>query len=555
MPDERPGGAGPRQRARTDAGPAEASAPDTEPFGRTGDDGACLDLSNPSLVLPSLLEGVCASDPATARSAGHAIVLLAREHDDAVGDVAAGLVERVADGETATAVLRTLATLDDRDEEAVQRPLVSTFGRDRARQVYRAVRDAEPWTLPDSLATDLAAVEDPATTYATDFRQVVRPDTEAPAPGAADPETVTVQARAGEEPAADTGTASAGRTDAGATANPGTSRASQSDAGATAGSDSGAPVSSDAAPTGPRERQSEDSATPAAGTSPPPDAAGDVADSALFTAVRLRSGFDDLEPLGPARRRRYGVVVRARGVVDGEEHGVALRLFHRPEAGRDAADAALVEALSDWASQGGADGVVSVHDWGEEPRPWVVTEYVDQPLATADRPSVERSLAGARRLTAALVRAHGNDVLHGGIDPRNVVFSAASLEPDRDPMLDSVGVVPAILPHRGAGDVLDPRYAAPEHHGDEAAGGVDHATDIYGLGQVLYRLWTGRHPGRGQAGHGPDRTPAPGEVVPALPDALDEVWARATATRKLTRYETATRLHRDVRRVHEREAD
>ena len=506
-----------------------SAAPDVAPDPRRH--GATLDLGEPERALPSLLTRVGADDPATARDAGHSLVLLAREHEGTaiIEQVTGGLVDRLVGGDAGEALLRTLASIDAQDETAVQRPLVETLGRDRARQVYRAVEGAEPWSLPPSLERDLDDEASARTAYATDFRQVVRPDPDASDPAEADPETETIRRRASGEPSPEETPQSAGAEPSQTGSHGGNRPARLGESG--------------------RRTPEADDATAAAG-------AERVASSQLFTAIRLRSTVEELQPLGPPQRRRFGRVVRARGVVDGEEMGVALRLFDRPEAGKAAFEGALAEGLADWERLRDEAGVVEVLDWGEAPRPWVATPYVADTLSgRADRPPVETALDQARRLTGALARAHANDTWLGGLDPRSVVFAADALEPGRRPMLDNVGVVPAVLGRREAASVLDPAYLAPEHLG--AGGGVDHATDVYCLGLTLYRLCTGRAPFAGrelavQEAIASERPRPPSDVVPELPAALDEIIARATAKRKLTRYETATRFHRDLRRVHER---
>jgi len=71
---------------------------------------------------------------------------------------------------------------------------------------------------------------------------------------------------------------------------------------------------------------------------------------------------------------------------------------------------------------------------------------------------------------------------------------------------------------------------------------------------VLYRIATGYAPFEGTYDEIrrqvlEDRPPAPSSVNTDLPGAIDDVIAKATATDKLTRYETAERFHRDVCRI------
>jgi serine/threonine protein kinase len=144
-------------------------------------------------------------------------------------------------------------------------------------------------------------------------------------------------------------------------------------------------------------------------------------------------------------------------------------------------------------------------------------------------------------------------VVHAGIDPGNVVYTENELGDGVQPMLDNVGLLNAYRHALDPSEYLDPRYAAPEYF-DSQFSRIDHATDIYQLGMVLYRLLAGRHPFDGAYGAVRkavlnDRPTAPSECTPALPSAVDEIVAKATAKQKLTRYETAHGLHQDISRI------
>jgi len=271
--------------------------------------------------------------------------------------------------------------------------------------------------------------------------------------------------------------------------------------------------------------------------------------SRAFRAIARRSGFTDLQVVAPETERRYASVLRARGRRDGGEHGLAVRLFRAP----DAAGEAVADRVGAWAAVD-HEGVVTVADHGRRPRPWAITEYVGETLAGRGRLPPEQALSHARRLAAGLAALHQHGVVHGGVDPTNVVYAADAIDRPA-PMLDNVGLVAAYREPFDPADYLDPRYAAPEYF-DSRFGALDGATDVYGLGATLYRAVTGHPPFEGSYADIRrqvlrDRPPAPSRVAD-VPAGLDEVIAKATAKQKLTRYETAERLYRDVCRVCER---
>ncbi len=144
-------------------------------------------------------------------------------------------------------------------------------------------------------------------------------------------------------------------------------------------------------------------------------------------------------------------------------------------------------------------------------------------------------------------------MVHAGIDPQNVVYADSQLDDRVRPMLDNVGLLTAYRRVFDPREYLDPRYAAPEYF-DSQHGRIDRATDIYQLGMVVYRLLAGRHPFDGsyakiRSSVLDDRPTAPSKCTPGLPAAVNEIVAKATATQKLTRYETAHGFHQDISRI------
>ena len=138
--------------------------------------------------------------------------------------------------------------------------------------------------------------------------------------------------------------------------------------------------------------------------------------------------------------------------------------------------------------------------------PFLVLEYVaGQPI---DEYCDQHKLDIASRIQlfldvlSAVAHAHANLIVHRDIKPSNVLvrndgqvklldFGIAKLLTDETGAPASATMLTA-----EAGSVLTPRFAAPEQI---AQGTITTATDIYGLGVLLYLLSSGRHP----AGAGP----------------------------------------------------
>ncbi|WP_436906687.1 protein kinase domain-containing protein [Halosimplex marinum] len=276
-----------------------------------------------------------------------------------------------------------------------------------------------------------------------------------------------------------------------------------------------------------------------------------------LSTVIERSRFDDLSVLSDRAEWRFGDRYRAVGTVGDEEAPLALTVFRLPDEDRAAFARALRDALDAWAGVDDHDSVLSVHDWGLRPRPWAALEHTGTALADRDAGAFDpgEGVATAVEVADAVAHAHQRGVVHGALDPATVAYPGDRLtERERQrPRVTAVGLARVYADHLGLANVVDPRYAAPEHYAGRF-GGVDHATDVYGLGVLLYRLVTGEPPYDGtaeevRAGVCSDRAPVPSEVDPDLPGGLDQVVRKATATGKLTRYETVTQFRRELRGV------
>lgn len=194
----------------------------------------------------------------------------------------------------------------------------------------------------------------------------------------------------------------------------------------------------------------------------------------------------------------------------------------------------------------------------DDGRPFFVMEYVEgtpvDDYADARRLSLERRLALFRKICGAVQHAHQNLVLHRDLKPGNILVSD-----DGEPKLLDFGIgkilaggdAPRAIPTTRADErPLTPEYASPEQLRREAVGT---ATDVHGLGILLYRLLTGHHPFR--AGDQPtgqvERAILEEEPVPpssAVTRALD-TRALDGSTETVSARELAERRRTDPRRL------
>jgi serine/threonine-protein kinase len=185
-------------------------------------------------------------------------------------------------------------------------------------------------------------------------------------------------------------------------------------------------------------------------------------------------------------------------------------------------------------------GIVQVLDCevDAQGRPYIVMEYlVGQTLAAhmAGRalPSAE-AVPLTRRMAQALAAAHDKGIVHRDIKPENVFVLAHP--PGTVKMVD-FGIAKlarefkAGQQSRTQTGVLmgTPLYMSPEQC--RGAGAVDHRTDIYSVGCVLFEMLTGRPPfqyeGLGElvAAHLTEAPPEVRALVPAVPEAVNALVA------------------------------
>ncbi|RMH39042.1 MAG: serine/threonine protein kinase, partial [Deltaproteobacteria bacterium] len=151
----------------------------------------------------------------------------------------------------------------------------------------------------------------------------------------------------------------------------------------------------------------------------------------------------------------------------------------------------------------------------------------------------------------ALDRAHAEGIVHRDLKPANIFLISQSGRDDYAKVLDFG--ISKILEAAGTQMTLEqsimgtPSYMAPE----QAAGAIheiDHRTDVFALGAILYECLTGQMAFPGTTpfaviqkitGEPPPRLAA---AAPHLPAALDEVVQRAMARAKADRFASAGAL-------------
>ncbi len=158
----------------------------------------------------------------------------------------------------------------------------------------------------------------------------------------------------------------------------------------------------------------------------------------------------------------------------------------------------------------------------------------------------KETLHFAIQIAKALEHAHGRGIVHRDIKPHNVMVLKNGSVKVTDFGIARVMSQSNTLTKEALGSV---HYISPE----QAKGGrVDNRSDIYSLGVVMYEMMSGRPPYDGDSPvavaikHINGGAPMPSTLNPNIPGGLEQVIMHAMALEPSERYESATKMLRDM---------
>ena len=207
-------------------------------------------------------------------------------------------------------------------------------------------------------------------------------------------------------------------------------------------------------------------------------------------------------------------------------------------------------------------GIGRTHDGGY----FLVMDLVEgadlQQLAAAGESTQLDPASIVAAVADAIEHAHQHGVIHRDLKPSNVLLSN-----DGDIFVTDFGVAKILGPDASTlsaygQPIGTPSYMAPEQ-ADPRRDPTSPATDVYGLGGILYFLLTGQHPYlRGEGSEIAvlsqvlsDTPPIrPSEVDPDVPTALEEICLRCMRKRPAERYSSAKEVAEALRSVNELKA-
>jgi eukaryotic-like serine/threonine-protein kinase len=275
--------------------------------------------------------------------------------------------------------------------------------------------------------------------------------------------------------------------------------------------------------------------------------------------MRLQTGsrLGPYEISGPIGAGGMGEVYRARDTRLGRE--VAVKVLPH-ELTRDAERLARFEREARSSSALNHRNIVTVHDFGSaDGETWLVLELIRgeslRDVMSRGPLPLKKLLPIATGIAEGLAAAHGAGIVHRDLKPENVMITS-----DGTPKILDFGLVKQAAVHDAnsptevqvsrAGTVLGTAgYMSPEQARGE---NVDHRTDHFSLGLMMYEMAAGRHPfRRGSAIQTlaailDEEAPPLGDSCPA---AFVEIVERCLAKNAEERYGSTADLAHDLRRL------
>ncbi len=224
----------------------------------------------------------------------------------------------------------------------------------------------------------------------------------------------------------------------------------------------------------------------------------------------------------------------------------------------DANDPAVLKRFEREAKAAAAlshSNIVTIHEIGtHDGRPFIVMSLVEgtplRNLIDEKTLSIEKAIAIAAQVCDGLAAAHRAGIVHRDVKPENVVVEAGGHAKILDFGLAKVAHAGKLTEEQSTVGTV--RYMSPEQARGED---VDHRSDLFSLGVVLYEMIAGRPPFRGEHAAAvlysiTTETPQPLARFNHRAGAeLERVVAKALAKDRAARYQSAEDFAADLKQV------
>ncbi len=223
---------------------------------------------------------------------------------------------------------------------------------------------------------------------------------------------------------------------------------------------------------------------------------------------------------------------------------VAIKIL-RPEFTKDAVFIESFRRESQMAAGLSHPNIVNIYDVGKEGNiNYIVMELMEgktlaEVIKAEGALDPQRAAGIARQVASALSAAHSHHLIHRDVKPHNIMLTA-----DGTAKITDFGIAKAVTGETLVGDQKETVMGSVHYFSPEQARGgyVDERSDIYSLGIVLYEMLTGKVPFDGETAvevavkHMNDEMVPPRQLVPEIPQDLDDIVMKATAKLQTNRY-------------------
>ncbi len=233
------------------------------------------------------------------------------------------------------------------------------------------------------------------------------------------------------------------------------------------------------------------------------------------------------------------------------ERTVAIKIL-RPEYSVDAVFRERFRQEAKAAANLTHPNIVTIHDFGfDEGRLFIVMEHVPgktlkELIEQRGRFSEERAIALIIQACAGIGYAHRAGLVHCDIKPQNMLVT-----PDQRLKVADFGIARALASIR-PDERAEVVWGSPQYFSPEQAAGFapSPASDVYGLGVVMFEMLTGRLPFVANSSteltrlHREAMPPSPRRFNPAINPDLERILLKVLSKEPAMRYRTADQMGR-----------